>query len=68
VDPLYYRVFKLALSYFKPTYFYDEKQKPFIFGILSRGDLCMDNQFLDYFPYTASTASYLKDAIFSMIQ
>ena len=44
------------------------KQKLFIFGILSRGDLCMDNQFLGCLPYTASTASYLKDAIFLMIQ
>ena len=44
------------------------KQKPLIFGILSRGDLCMDNQFLGCLPYTASTASYLKDAIFLMIQ
>ena len=44
------------------------KQKPFIFGILSRGDLCMDNQFLGCLPCTASTASYLKDAIFLMIQ
>ena len=44
------------------------KQKPFIFGILSRGDLCMDNQILGCLPYTASTASYLKDAIFLIIQ
>ena len=44
------------------------KQKLFIFGILSRGDLCMDNQFLGCLPCTASTASYLKDAIFLMIQ
>ena len=44
------------------------KQKPFIFGTLSKGDLCMDNQFLDCLPYTASTASNLKDAIFLMIQ
>ena len=43
------------------------KQKPFICGILSRGDLCMDNQFLGCLPCTASTASYLKDAIFLMI-
>ena len=44
------------------------KQNPLIFGILSRGDLCMENQFLGCLPYTASTASYLKDAIFLMIQ
>ena len=44
------------------------KQKLFIFGILSRGDLCMDNQFLGCLPCTASTASYLKDAIFLMVQ
>ena len=44
------------------------KQKPFIVGILSRGDFCIDNQFLGCLPYTASTASYLKDAIFLMIQ
>ena len=44
------------------------KQKLLIFGILSRGDLCMDNQFLGCLPCTASTASYLKDAIFLMIQ
>ena len=44
------------------------KQKPFIFRILSRGDLCMDNQFLGCLPCTASTASYLKDAIFLMVQ
>ena len=44
------------------------KQKALIFGILSRGDLCMDNQILGCLPYTASTASYLKDAIFLMIQ
>ena len=44
------------------------KQKPFIFWILSRGDLCMDNQFLGCLPCTASTASYLKDAIFLMIR
>ena len=44
------------------------KQKPFIFGILRRGDLCMNSQFLGCLPYTASTVSYLKDAIFLMIQ
>ena len=36
------------------------KHKLFIFGILSRGDLCMDNQFLNCLPYTASTASDLQ--------
>ena len=44
------------------------KQKPPIFGILSRGDLCMDNQFWGCLHCTASTASHLKDAIFLMIQ
>ena len=61
----------LCPTYFKPTFFrmkWHSKQKPFIFGILGRGDLCMDNQFLGCFPYPASTASYLKDAIFLMIQ
>ena len=42
-------------------------QKPFIFGILSRGDLCIHNQFLGCLPCTASTASYLNNAIFLMI-
>ena len=36
------------------------KQKALIFGILSRGDLCMDNQILGCLPYTASTASDLQ--------
>ena len=44
------------------------KQILCIFRNLNRGDLCMDNQFLGCLPYTASTASYLKDAIFLMIQ
>ena len=43
------------------------KQKPFIFGILGRGDLCIDNQFLGSLPCTAFTASYLKYSIFLMI-
>ena len=38
------------------------KQKPYIFGILSREDLCLDNHFLVNLLYTASTASYIKDA------
>ena len=36
------------------------KQKLLLFGILTRGDLCMDNQFLGCLPYTASTASDLQ--------
>ena len=43
-------------------------EKQLIFGILNRGDLCIDNQCLGCLPYTASTASYLKGAIFLMIQ
>ena len=65
-----YRVFKHNLSNFKPTFFWTKlhsKQKPFIFGILSRGDLCIDNQFLGCLPCAASTASYLKDTTFLMI-
>ena len=69
-----YRVFKLALAYFKIHGYqffrinWHSKQKTFIFGILSRGDICMDNQLLGCLPYTASTASYLRDAIFLMNQ
>jgi hypothetical protein len=37
------------------------KQKLLIFGILSRGDLSMDNQFLACLSYAASTASDLQD-------
>ena len=44
------------------------KQELFIFGILSREDLCMDNHFLGCLTFTASIASNLKDAIFLMIQ
>ena len=58
-----YRVFKHALSYFKPTFFrlkWHSKQKALIFGILSRGDLCLIHDFFIIILYSASTASDLQ--------
>ena len=44
------------------------KQKPYIFGIQSRGDFFMDNQFLGCFlAQLLQPHTHLKDAIFLMI-
>ena len=43
------------------------KQKPFIFGILSRGDLCLIHKFIFLFLYTASTASDIQGVIIQVI-
>ena len=56
-------MFKLALSYFKPTFFrlkWNSKQKPLIFEILSREDLCLIHRFKFFVLYTASTKGSSK--------